>query len=116
MANGNAGPNPLLVILALFVWFLACWVWPVIKLRDKETTANMKTVYSGWLIIAGMGPIFYGIYTTYKAQGNAASSNTGGNNVPEPGSFVVKTNGGNATLPSNAVGATLPQPASALKG
>ena len=117
MANGNAGPNPIVVMFGLFVWFVLCWVLPVIRLRDEKTTANMKTIWSGWLIIAGMGPIFYGIYTTYKAQGNAASSNTGGNNVPEPGSFVVKTNGGNAnaTLPSNAVGATLPPPATALK-
>jgi hypothetical protein len=105
MANGNAGPNPIVLIIGLFVWFAACWVFPVIKLRDEKTTPNMKTVYSGWLIIAGMGPIFYGIYTTYKAQGNA-NGNTGGASVPEPGSFTVKANGGNtnATIPSAAAG------------
>jgi hypothetical protein len=109
MANGNAGPNPLLVILALFVWFLVCWVWPVIKLRDKETSANMKTMWSGWLIIAGMGPIFYGIYTTYMARGNAASSTTGGNNAPEHGSFLVNApKGTNASLPSSVAGAEAP--------
>lgn len=116
MANGNAGPNPIVLIIGLFVWFAACWVFPVIKLRDEKTTPNMKTVYSGWLIIAGMGPIFYGIYTTYKAQGNAASSNTGGANVPEPGngSFVVNTGkGANATLPSGAAGGEAPTPKAA---
>lgn len=108
MANGNAGPNPILIIIGLFVWFVACWVWPVIKLRDKETSANMKTVYSGWLIIAGMGPIFYGLYITYKAPGNAASNITGGANA--------NINANTApTLPSNVVGATLPPPETALK-
>ena len=104
MANGSPLTDILvsgLVIFALFVWFLACWVWPVIKLRDKETTETMKTVWSGWLIIAGMGPIFYGIYTTYKAQGNAASNNTGGN--APPGTFVVEPN-----LPSNVAGSSPP--------
>jgi hypothetical protein len=111
MANGNAGPNPIVIIIGLFVWFLLCWVFPVIKLRDEKTTPNMKTVYSGWLIIAGMGPIFYGIYTTYKAQGNA-NGNTGGNNVPAPGSFVVSANGGsaNVTPPSSAAGAEVVKP------
>lgn len=111
MANGNSGPNPVAVVIGLFVWFVACWVWPVIKLRDQKTTPNMKTVYSGWLIIAGMGPIFYGIYTTYKAKGNA-NGNTGGANVPEPGSFVVKNNGGNVnvTPPSGAAGAEVIKP------
>jgi len=105
MANGNSGPNPIVLIIGLFVWFAACWVFPVIKLRDEKTTPNMKTFYSGWLIIAGMGPIFYGIYTTYKAQGNAASSSTGGANVPEA-SFVVKPNGNAAA----AAGGDAPKP------
>jgi hypothetical protein len=82
MANGNAGPNPALIIVALFVWFVACWVFPIVKLRDEKTTANMKTVYSGWLIIAGIIPVFYGIYLAYNARGNAASSNNGGNAPP----------------------------------
>jgi hypothetical protein len=105
MANGNAGPNPIVLIIGLFVWFAACWVFPVIKLRDEKTTPNMKTVYSGWLIIAGMGPIFYGIYTTYKAQGNAASINNGGTPPPEA-SFVVKPNGNAAA----AAGGEAPTP------
>ena len=110
MANGNAGPNPIVLIIGLFVWFAACWVFPIIKLRNKETTPNMKTVYSGWLIIAGMGPIFYGIYTTYKARGNA-NGNTGGADVPEPGAFIVKANANaNATLPSAAAGGEAPGP------
>jgi len=121
MANGNAsGPHPAIIMIALFLWFLLCWVLPVVRLRDEKTTANMKTVWSGWLIIAGMGPIFYGIYTVYNSRGNAASNTTGGNAPPlEPGTFLVKPNGGkpnaNATLPSNAVGATLPPPEAALK-
>lgn len=113
MANGNAGgPNPLLVILALFVWFALCWVLPIVRLRDEKTTSNMKTMWSGWLIIAGMGPIFYGMYMAYNARGNAASSSTGGANAPEPGSFLVKTNGGNAnvTPPSAAAGAEVVKP------
>jgi len=101
MANGNSGPNPVVLIIGLFVWFAACWVFPVIKLRDQKTTPNMKTVYSGWLIIAGMGPIFYGIYTTYKAQGNA-NGNTGGTHVPE----LVNTN----TNASAAAGGEAPAP------
>jgi hypothetical protein len=111
MANGNAGPNPALIIVALFVWFVACWVFPIVKLRDEKTTPNMKTVYSGWLIIAGMGPIVYGIYTTYKAQGNA-NGNTGGASVPAPGSFVVNANGASAivTPPSSAAGAEVVKP------
>lgn len=106
MANGNAGPNPFMLVIGAFLWFVLCWVFPVIKLRDEKTTANMKTVYSGWLIILGMGPIVYLAYTTYKARGNA-NGNTGGANVPEPGSFIVKANGGNAnvTPPSAAAGA-----------
>lgn len=108
MANGNAGPNPIVLVIGLFLWFALCWVFPVIKLRDEKTTPNMKTVYSGWLIILGMGPIFYGIYTTYKAKGNA-NGNTGGANVPGPGSFIV---GGNASVtpPTAAAGGEVPTP------
>ena len=91
MANGN-GPNPLVIIIGLFAWFILGWVIPVIRLRDKETSANMKTVWSGWLIIAGMGPIFYGIYYTYKAQGNAASANTGGANANTNANTNADTN------------------------
>jgi hypothetical protein len=83
MANGNAGPNPVLLVVGAFLWFLIAWVLPVTKLRDEKTTANMKTVWSGWLIIAGMGPIFYGLYLAYNARGNAASSNNGGIVPPE---------------------------------
>jgi hypothetical protein len=97
MANGNAGPNPIVLVIGAFLWFLIGWVFPVIKLRDEKTTANMKTVYSGWLIFVGMGPLVYLAYTTYKAKGNAASSNNGGNVPPE--AYV------NATPPSAAAGA-----------
>lgn len=103
MSSANGKVNPVLLVVGAFVWFALCWVLPIVRLRDKETTANMKTVWSGWLIIAGMGPIFYGIYTTYKAQGNAASANTGGANA--------NINANTApTLPSNQAGATLPPP------
>lgn len=110
MANGNnaGGPHPALVILVAFAWFALCWVLPVIRLRDEKTTANMKTIWSGWLVIAGMGPIFYGGYKLYNTRGNAASANTGGN-LP-PGAFPVNQptgngNGSSPKLPSAAAGA-----------
>ena len=58
----------------------------------------MKTVWSGWLIIAGMGPIAWKAWDTYNTRGNAASNNTGGNAPPEAGPPAV-------TTPSNAAGA-----------
>lgn len=87
MANGNAAPrsmNPVLIVVGVFLWFLLCWVLPIVKLRNKDTSANMKTVWSGWLIIAGMGPIAWKAWDLYNTRGNAASNNTGGPAPPEP--------------------------------
>ena len=96
--NGNGGPSPIVLFIGIFAWFLLGWVLPIVRLRDEKTTANMKTVWSGWLIIAGMGPIVYGAYTTYKKQGNANSNTTGGNKPPNT------SNGAVPTQPSAAAG------------
>ena len=94
MSSANGKINPVLLVVGTFVWLLACWIWPVIQLRDKETTANMKTMWSGWLIIAGVGPIVLKAWDVYNTQGSAVSNKTGGNAPPgtnvEPNLATVK--------------------------